>query len=67
MSALGSGYYFFIDDSLRANDQRKADEWRRLHQRPDALPLPETAAPEGLTARIASRLPVIRRVVAGRA
>jgi hypothetical protein len=64
MSALGSGYYFFIDDSLRANDQRKADEWRgcrrtRCRSRP--------AAPESLTARIATRLPVIRRVVAGRA
>ena len=47
MSALGSGYYFLIDDSLRASDQRKADEWRRLHQRPDALPLPETAANGG--------------------
>lgn len=67
MSALGSGYYFLVDDSLRASDQRKADEWHRLHQRPDALPLPETAAPESLMARIASRLPVIRRVVAGRA
>ncbi len=67
MNALGSGYYFLINDSLHADEQRKADAWRRLHQRPDALPLPETSAPESLTSRIASRLPVIRRVVAGRA
>jgi hypothetical protein len=67
VNALGTGYYFIMNDSIHANDQRRADEWRRMHQRPDALPLPEAAPRENLAARIASRLPVIGRVVAGRA
>ena len=31
---------FLLHTSRRADDWRSADEWRRLHARPDALPLP---------------------------
>ena len=67
MNALGKGYFFIAQESRQAEDLRKADEWRRLHQRPDALPLPPEPERPGITARIAGKLPVIRRVVAGRA
>ena len=67
MNGLGSGYYFIMHDSIHGYDRRRTDEWRRLHQRPDAPPLPPEAPKEGLVARVAGRLPVVRRVVAGRA
>jgi hypothetical protein len=67
MNALGKGYLLIAQESRYGDDVRKADEWRRLHRLPDALPVPPE--PERLTfaARIASKLPVVRRVVSGRA
>jgi hypothetical protein len=31
---------FMLHTSRREEDWRRADAWRRLHARPDALPLP---------------------------
>jgi hypothetical protein len=33
---------YFLHSSRPSEDWRRADEWRRLHARPDALPLPAT-------------------------
>ncbi len=58
---------------LAANDieagarQRIDAAARAMYARPDALPLPPEPERPGLIARIAGRLPVIRRVVSGRA
>ncbi len=60
MNALGKGYFFIAQESRQAVDRRKADEWRQLHRRPDALPLPPEPVRLGLTARIAGKLPVVR-------
>lgn len=35
---------FLLHSSRREDDWRKADAWRRLHARPDALPLPMVEA-----------------------
>jgi hypothetical protein len=32
--------------SVHEDDWRRAEEWRRLHRRPDALPLPPEHEPE---------------------
>ena len=47
--------------------QRLDAEARAMYARPDALPLPPEPERQGLIARIAGRLPVLRRVVTGRA
>ena len=47
--------------------QRADAEVRAMYARPDALPLPPEPFRAGLIARIAARLPILRRVVAGRA
>ena len=31
---------YLVHTSRREDDWRKADAWRRLHSRPDALPMP---------------------------
>jgi hypothetical protein len=66
MSALGKGYFLIVNDSRQANDVASADEWRRLHARPDALPLPPQPERVGFKARFVGRMPVVRRVVARR-
>lgn len=48
--------------------RRRADAGvRAMYTRPDALPLPPEPTRVSLVARIAGRLPVIRRAVIGRA
>jgi hypothetical protein len=34
---------FLLQAERRADERRSAEEWRRLHTRPDALPLPPPA------------------------
>ena len=58
MHGLGRAFPFLIDDIMRADDRRAADEWRRMHRLPDA-PLPP---PEPARTTIAART---RRVLAG--
>ena len=53
---------------IEGEARRRIDtEVRAMYARPDALPLPPEPARLGLMARIAGRLPVLRRVVTGRA
>lgn len=47
--------------SVHEDDWRRADEWRRLHRRPDALPLPPE--PEAAPSRLAQLRVVLRRAV----
>lgn len=47
--------------SVHEDDWRRADEWRRLHRRPDALPLPPEPAPA--PSRWSQVLVAIRRAV----
>ena len=68
MNGIGQAYYFITRESVRADEMRRADEWRRLHRRPDALPLPEEpeeAASPGLVGRLASAVPILRRFRVG--
>ncbi len=46
-----------IHTSKREDDWRKADAWRRLHTRPDALPLP------AVEPRPSSSLATLRRLL----
>ena len=46
MHGLGRLYPMLMNDMLRDDDRRKADAWRRLHQMPDAEPLPDAPAPD---------------------
>jgi hypothetical protein len=46
MHGFGRVYPALINDMLRDDDRRKADEWRRMHRMPDAEPLPEAPAPD---------------------
>jgi hypothetical protein len=63
MNGVGRAYYFLINESVRDDELMRADEWRRLHRRPDALPLPPEpvkAAHSGFVARLAGALPILR-------
>jgi hypothetical protein len=60
MNALGKGYFFIAQESGLDSDLRKAEAWRQLHQRPDALPLPPEPARVGFTARIIGKVSVFR-------
>ena len=40
MHGFGRVYPAILNDILREDDRRKADEWRRIHEMPDAEPLP---------------------------
>jgi hypothetical protein len=57
-----------VTRDIEGEGRRRVDaEVRALYSRPDALPLPPEPFRPGLIARIAARLPILRRVVAGRA
>jgi hypothetical protein len=47
--------------SVHEDEWRRADEWRRLHRRPDALPLP--AEPEPAPSRVAQLRMTLRRTL----
>ena len=49
--------------SAREDDWRQADEWRRLHRRPDALPLPSEPESDPAPSRLAALRGVLRRAV----
>lgn len=51
--------------SVRGDDWRAADEWRRMHQRPDALPLPAQEQP-GRRERAVAAVRMVRRVLGPR-
>ena len=56
-------------DAERDANQRRAEAWRRLHQRPDAAPLPPEPIRVGPVARIATWIATRgwpRRVTGGR-
>jgi hypothetical protein len=38
-------FMILLSTDRHVEDQRRADEWRRMHARPDALPLPAVEAP----------------------
>jgi hypothetical protein len=69
MHGLGRAYPFLMNDILRADDRRVADERRRRHRMPDAPSPPPEPTPEELAARarrvIASWIG--RRMVTGKA
>jgi hypothetical protein len=50
-----------LHDAARHADWRRADEWRRLHARPDAEPLPEPSPGRSWAVGARSRL---RRLLA---
>ncbi len=52
MHGLGRAFPFLVNDVLQADDRHAADEWRRLHRMPDALPLPPEPARTSVRARI---------------
>ncbi len=56
---------FFLGRERRRQAWEDADTWRRLHRRPDAAPLPDEPEKQGLIARMAARIPVIRQVLPG--
>ena len=47
--------------SVHEDEWRRADEWRRLHRRPDALPLPPE--PEPAPSRLTALRGALRRAV----
>lgn len=47
--------------SVHEDDWRRADEWRRLHRRPDALPLPPE--PEHAPSRLATLRGALHRAI----
>ncbi len=63
MHGFGRAYPFLMNDLLRADERRVADEWRRLHRMPDAPPLP-AARPDTYQVRGSRRVavgPLVRR------
>ena len=68
MHGFGRVYPAIMNDILREDDRRSADEWRRLHERPDAEPLPEAPAPDpGRRARALAFHGLRHRLLGGRA
>lgn len=66
MDGLTRGYSFLIQESQNAEGWRAEDEWRALHRRPDALPLPPKPPRRSLASRIVMLVPVLRRTVVDR-
>lgn len=66
MGMLGRAYPVIIHEARYGADWRAADDWRRLHHRPDAEPLPDEEPRAGLLARVRSAMPVRQREVDAR-
>ena len=62
MHPLGSYIAIQYHSSLRDDEWRAADRWRRLHQRPDAPPLPAEERP-GRLRRAVAAVRMIRRAL----
>jgi hypothetical protein len=63
MYGTGAKYIFLVAEGAREGDRRSEEEWRALHRRPDAAPLP--TAPAGDPGLRARAFPVLRRLLLG--
>ena len=59
---MHGGWMIYLAATRVEQDRRRADEWRRLHARPDAEPLLDSA-PIGGRSKLNAPLSLVRRLI----